>query len=161
MPRELVTSKTNQEEIAKATIDTICLKRFFPSPHHHRLPPLISATVTEANGNDPDPNDTNDNADEANVNDPDPNKKMFCVPTNQASDAELLKALDWACGQGIDCGPIQPGAVCGNPPTIRSRAAFAMNSYYRSKGGLPGTCDFSGTATLVTEDPSYGDCKYV
>ncbi|KAE8670740.1 hypothetical protein F3Y22_tig00112114pilonHSYRG00232 [Hibiscus syriacus] len=98
---------------------------------------------------------------EANGSDSDPNKKMFCVPTNQASDADLLKALDWACSQGIDCSPIQPGAICGNPPTIRSRASFAMNSYYRSKGGLPGACDFSGTATLITEDPSYGNCKYV
>ncbi|KAE8669271.1 Detected protein of unknown function [Hibiscus syriacus] len=68
----------------------------------------------------------------------------FCVPTEKASDAELQKAMDFACGQGIDCGPIQPGAVCGDPPTVRSRAAFAMNSYYRFREGNPRFCDFNG-----------------
>ncbi|XP_039023610.1 major pollen allergen Ole e 10-like [Hibiscus syriacus] len=88
-------------------------------------------------------------------------KKLFCVPVDDASDADLQLALDWACHQPIDCGPIQPGAVCGDPPTVRSRAAFAMNSYYRSQGGLPSSCDFSGTATVTCKDPSYGNCKYL
>ncbi|KAE8669268.1 hypothetical protein F3Y22_tig00112249pilonHSYRG00152 [Hibiscus syriacus] len=78
----------------------------------------------------------------------------FCVPTEQASDAELQKALDFACGQGIDCGPIQPGAVCGDPPTVRSRAAFAMNSYYRSHESNPSFCDFNGIGRVISENPS-------
>ncbi|KAE8675305.1 hypothetical protein F3Y22_tig00111678pilonHSYRG00031 [Hibiscus syriacus] len=129
----------------------------------HLVPCIV---VTEANRNDPKPNAENDietdgkepkpnteNAAEAKGNEPNPNTKKFCVPKDQASNADLQKALDWACGQGIDCNPIKPGSPCGNPPTVKSRAKFAMTSYYRSKEGDLKACDFSGTATLVAEDP--------
>lgn len=80
--------------------------------------------------------------------------KKFCVPKPEASDDALQKNLDWACGKGIDCSPIQPGGACGDPATVRFRAQFAMNSYYRNNGGADSACDFSGTAQITHVDPS-------
>ncbi|KAE8680938.1 hypothetical protein F3Y22_tig00111358pilonHSYRG00071 [Hibiscus syriacus] len=129
---------------------------------------------TEADGKEPKPNTENaieadgkeskpnaENVVEDKSKEPNPNTKKFCVPKDQASDADLQKALDWECGQSIDSNPIKPSGPYGNPSTVKSRAKFAMNSYYRSKEGGPRACDFSGTATLVPEDPSYDNCKYV
>ncbi|XVF83683.1 hypothetical protein PTKIN_Ptkin16aG0510300 [Pterospermum kingtungense] len=91
---------------------------------------------------------------------PAPSGKKFCVPKPGATDAQLQAALDWACSQGTDCSPIQPGGPCAEPVTARSRAAFAMNSYYKSKGQVDSACDFSGAAQITTVDPSYGNCHY-
>ncbi|KAK8488165.1 hypothetical protein V6N13_121951 [Hibiscus sabdariffa] len=88
-------------------------------------------------------------------------KKKLCVPKDGVGDATLQKNLDWACGQGIDCSPIQPDVVCIEPATVRSRATFAMNSYHRRKGDIESACDFRSTAQTTTKDPSYGKCKYV
>ncbi|KAK8334218.1 hypothetical protein V6Z11_A10G259600 [Gossypium hirsutum] len=85
----------------------------------------------------------------------------FCVPKPEATDSQLQNNLDYACGQGIDCRPIQAGGVCVEPGTVRSRAAFAMNSYFKSKLGVDSACDFSGTVQVTTVDPSYGNCRYV
>ncbi|GMI80717.1 hypothetical protein like AT1G66855 [Hibiscus trionum] len=88
-------------------------------------------------------------------------KKNLCVPKDGVGDAKLQPNLDWACGQDVECGPIQPDVVCIEPAAVRSRATFAMNSYYRRKGGIDSACDFSSTAQTTTKDPSYGKCKYV
>ncbi|KAK6135865.1 hypothetical protein DH2020_030352 [Rehmannia glutinosa] len=87
--------------------------------------------------------------------------KKWCVPKADASDAALQKNLDWVCSIGIDCKPIQPGAACYNPNTVRDHAAFAMNSYYHAKGLFDINCDFVGTGVVTTTDPSTGSCKYV
>ncbi|KAK8999458.1 hypothetical protein V6N11_070623 [Hibiscus sabdariffa] len=83
-------------------------------------------------------------------------KKKLCVPKDGVGDAELEQNLDWSCAQGVvGCGPIQPDVVCVEPATVRSRATFAMNSYYRRKGGIESACDFSSTAQTTTKDPNY------
>ncbi|KAL0303692.1 UNVERIFIED_CONTAM: Major pollen allergen Ole e 10 [Sesamum radiatum] len=87
--------------------------------------------------------------------------KKWCVPKPDASDAALQANLDYACGQGIDCKPIQPGGACFAPETVRSHAAFAMNSYYQAKGRNDFNCDFSGTGLITLTDPSTGGCTYV
>jgi hypothetical protein len=85
----------------------------------------------------------------------------FCVAKPGAPDSALQKSLDWACGSGADCAPIQPGGACYQPNTMRAHASYAMSSYYKNKTKDGATCDFSGTAALVTELPpeTIATCK--
>lgn len=84
----------------------------------------------------------------------------WCVPKPGVSDAELQTNLDYACGQSIDCSPIQAGGPCFEPNTISSHAAFAMNLLYQTAGRNPWNCDFVQTATLTSTNPSYNGCTY-
>ncbi|XP_043713590.1 glucan endo-1,3-beta-glucosidase 7-like isoform X2 [Telopea speciosissima] len=84
----------------------------------------------------------------------------WCVPKPGVSDAQLQADLDYACSQGIDCGPIQPGGACYEPNTVASHAAYAMNLLYQNAGRNPWNCDFSQTATLTSNNPSYNGCNY-
>ncbi|XP_021896664.1 glucan endo-1,3-beta-glucosidase 7 [Carica papaya] len=90
-----------------------------------------------------------------------PSSTVWCVPRAGVSDAELQASLDYACSQqSIDCSPIQAGGKCFEPNTVASHAAFAMNLYYQTAGQNPWNCDFSQTATLTSQNPSYNDCVY-
>ncbi|MED6146684.1 hypothetical protein PIB30_036759 [Stylosanthes scabra] len=89
------------------------------------------------------------------------NKSTWCVPKSGVTDVQLQANLDYACGQGIDCTPIQPGGACFEPNTLSNHAAFAMNLFYQSAGRSPLTCDFSQTAILSTNNPSYNNCVFV
>lgn len=91
---------------------------------------------------------------------PKPTGPGWCVPKSGVSDAQLQASLDYACSHNIDCGPIQPGGACFDPNTVASHAAFAMNLYYQTSGRNPWNCDFSQTATLTTNNPSYNGCVY-
>ncbi|XP_028757703.1 glucan endo-1,3-beta-glucosidase 7 [Neltuma alba] len=87
-------------------------------------------------------------------------KYAWCVPKPGASDAQLQANLDYACGHGIDCSPIQYGGPCFEPNTVISHAAYAMNLYYQTSGRYPWNCDFSHTAMLSSSNPSYNNCVY-
>lgn len=87
-------------------------------------------------------------------------KPLWCLPKGGVSNAQLQANLDYACGQGIDCSPIQPGGACFEPNTLASHAAFAMNLLYQKSEKNPWNCDFSQTATLSTNNPSYNGCNY-
>ncbi|WZY86369.1 glucan endo-1,3-beta-glucosidase 7-like [Brassica napus] len=84
----------------------------------------------------------------------------WCVSKKDATDEQLQSSIDWACGQGIDCGPIQPGGACFEPNNVASHAAFAMNMYYQKSPKRPTDCDFSQTATITSQNPSYNSCVY-
>ncbi|KAK7399723.1 hypothetical protein VNO78_10912 [Psophocarpus tetragonolobus] len=85
---------------------------------------------------------------------------QWCVASQGASETALQVALDYACGYGgADCSAIQPGANCYNPNTVRDHASYAFNDYYQ-KNPAPTSCVFGGTATLTSNDPSNGNCKY-
>ncbi|XP_010263687.1 PREDICTED: glucan endo-1,3-beta-glucosidase 7-like [Nelumbo nucifera] len=94
---------------------------------------------------------------------PSPQSKMtvWCVPKDGISEAQLQANLDYACGQGIDCSPLQPGGACYEPNTVASHAAFAMNLFYQKSARNPLNCDFSQTATLTSNNPSYNSCIYL
>ncbi|XP_047147981.1 glucan endo-1,3-beta-glucosidase 7-like [Vigna umbellata] len=86
---------------------------------------------------------------------------QWCISKFDVGEAELQRNIDYICGsQVIDCGPIQSGGACYEPNTVLSHAAFAMNLYYQTFGRNPWNCDFSQTAMLTSQNPSYSDCVY-
>ncbi|XP_012572298.1 PLASMODESMATA CALLOSE-BINDING PROTEIN 1-like isoform X2 [Cicer arietinum] len=76
--------------------------------------------------------------------------ESWCVARSDASYNALQTALDYACGAGADCLPLQPDGLCFLPNTIQAHASYAFNSYYQKSSRAPGSCDFSG----------YGSCVY-
>lgn len=84
----------------------------------------------------------------------------WCVARSDASDQALQTALDYACGGGADCAPLQSSGLCYLPNTVQAHASYAFNSYYQRKGSAPGSCSFAGTASIAQTDPSYGSCVY-
>ncbi|OMO81024.1 Glycoside hydrolase, family 17 [Corchorus capsularis] len=86
---------------------------------------------------------------------------VFCVAKPDASEDKLEDGLNWACGQGqANCSAIQSGQPCYLPNDIKSHASYAYNDYYQKMRSVGGTCDFDGTATTTTIDPSHGTCVY-
>ncbi|KAK8585574.1 hypothetical protein V6N13_050551 [Hibiscus sabdariffa] len=86
--------------------------------------------------------------------------QSWCVARSDASYQALQTALDYACGSGADCNPLQSDGLCFLPNTIQAHASYAFNSYYQRRAMAPGSCDFAGTGTVAKSDPSYGSCIY-
>ncbi|GMJ01812.1 hypothetical protein like AT4G13600 [Hibiscus trionum] len=86
--------------------------------------------------------------------------QSWCVARSDASNQALQTALDYACGSGADCNPLQSDGLCFLPNTIQAHASYAFNSYYQHRAMAPGSCDFAGTGTVAKTDPSYGSCIY-
>ncbi|CAA7046992.1 unnamed protein product [Microthlaspi erraticum] len=85
----------------------------------------------------------------------------MCSYKTGASQAELQRALDWACGVGgVDCSVIERHGDCYEPDTLVSHASFAFNAYYQTNGNNLIACYFGGTASLTKINPSYGKCSY-
>ncbi|XP_058180778.1 PLASMODESMATA CALLOSE-BINDING PROTEIN 3-like [Rhododendron vialii] len=84
----------------------------------------------------------------------------WCVCKEGAGDAVLQKTLDYACGAGADCNTIHQNGGCYSPNTVRAHCNYAVNSYFQKKGQAQGSCDFSGTASVTTTDPSTAGCAY-
>ncbi|CAA3021700.1 glucan endo-1,3-beta-glucosidase 13-like [Olea europaea subsp. europaea] len=85
----------------------------------------------------------------------------WCVAKGDAEEKKLQEALDYACGQGAaDCSLIQKGGKCYDPNTLEAHASYAFNSYYQKNSRGSGTCDFGGTAKVVTEPPKFGNCEF-
>ncbi|XP_028122205.1 PLASMODESMATA CALLOSE-BINDING PROTEIN 3-like [Camellia sinensis] len=84
----------------------------------------------------------------------------WCVCKDGVGDATLQKTLDYACGAGADCNPIHQNAACYNPNTLKAHCNYAVNSFFQKKGQSQGSCDFTGTASVTTSDPSSTGCVY-
>ncbi|KAK9140944.1 hypothetical protein Scep_010625 [Stephania cephalantha] len=84
----------------------------------------------------------------------------WCVARSNVKWEALQTALDYACGSGADCAPIQPNGLCSLPNTMMSHSSYAFNSFYQRKSKAPGSCDFAGAAYIAMTDPSYGSCVY-
>ncbi|CAA7021139.1 unnamed protein product [Microthlaspi erraticum] len=87
--------------------------------------------------------------------------QTWCVANGKTTKEKLQEGLDYACGEGgADCGPIQPGATCYDPESLEAHASYAFNSYYQKKARGVGTCDFDGSAYVVSQPPKYGKCEF-
>ncbi|KAM0902982.1 hypothetical protein ACQ4PT_018933 [Festuca glaucescens] len=84
----------------------------------------------------------------------------FCVCRSDQPQAALQKTIDYACGAGADCNSIHEQGPCYNPNNVVAHCSWAANSYFQRKRGAGATCDFTGTATLTTTDPSSSGCSY-
>lgn len=74
---------------------------------------------------------------------------------NNAEDAALQSALDWACGAGgADCRPIQNGGPCYDVNSVQNTASFAFNDYFLKNGLTDDSCNFSNNAAVTSLDPS-------
>ncbi|KAL2328141.1 hypothetical protein Fmac_021568 [Flemingia macrophylla] len=90
-----------------------------------------------------------------------PPQELWCVAKNNAEDAALQAALDWACGAGgVDCGPIQRGGPCYDPSSVQNTASFAFNDYFIKHGMTDDSCNFSNNAAVTSLNPSHGNCKF-
>uniref|UniRef100_A0A453FKK2 X8 domain-containing protein n=1 Tax=Aegilops tauschii subsp. strangulata TaxID=200361 RepID=A0A453FKK2_AEGTS len=79
----------------------------------------------------------------------------WCVCRSDANETALQETLDYACGQGADCAPVATGGSCHSPDSVVAHCSYAVNSYYQRSSQTKGaTCDFGGTATLSSADPS-------
>ncbi|KAL9999851.1 putative carbohydrate-binding X8 domain-containing protein, plant [Helianthus debilis subsp. tardiflorus] len=78
----------------------------------------------------------------------------YCVCNTGMSDTVLQRSIDYACGNGADCSPINQNGPCFNPNTVKDHCNYAVNSYYQKKGQVQGSCDFSGSATVSQTPPS-------
>ncbi|CAB4274015.1 unnamed protein product [Prunus armeniaca] len=85
---------------------------------------------------------------------------VWCVAKPAVPGPIVQEALDYACGSGADCKSIQPNGSCYKPDTLLSHASYAFNSYWQSTRAAGGTCDFGGTAMIVTVDPSFDGCHF-
>ncbi|KAM7499915.1 hypothetical protein LguiA_024329 [Lonicera macranthoides] len=90
-----------------------------------------------------------------------PEYAVWCVAKAQVPNPIIQEALDYACGSGADCESIQLNRSCYLPDTLIAHASFAFNSYWQKTKVAGGTCDFGGTAMLVTVDPSYNGCHFI
>lgn len=85
---------------------------------------------------------------------------LWCVAKPTVPDPIIQEAMDYACGSGAECDSILPSGACYHPNTVLAHASFAFNSYWQQNKATGGTCDFGGTATIITRDPSYEKCKF-
>lgn len=81
-------------------------------------------------------------------------EKKWCVPRVDASEEALQANIDFVCGLGLDCKPIQEGGPCFEPDDVRSHASFGMNAYFQTYGQHDYNCDFRGTGYITPVDPS-------
>ncbi|KAI5387704.1 PLASMODESMATA CALLOSE-BINDING PROTEIN 5 isoform X2 [Lathyrus oleraceus] len=88
-------------------------------------------------------------------------QELWCVAKNNAEDAALQSALDWACGAGgADCRPIQNGGPCYDVNSVQNTASFAFNDYFLKNGLTDDSCNFSNNAAVTSLDPSHDKCKF-
>ncbi|KAK6157061.1 hypothetical protein DH2020_011309 [Rehmannia glutinosa] len=80
--------------------------------------------------------------------------RVWCVAKPTLPDSLMQQALDYACASGADCEPIRLNGLCYQPNTVLAHASYAFNSYWQRTKRAGGTCDFGGSAMLVTVDPS-------
>ncbi|CAN4096806.1 unnamed protein product [Withania somnifera] len=90
-----------------------------------------------------------------------PAMALWCVAKPSVPDPIIQEAMNYACASGADCDQILPNGSCYQPDTLFAHASYAFNSYWQRTKVAGGTCDFGGTAILVTVDPSFDGCQFI
>ncbi|RWR88508.1 extensin-like protein [Cinnamomum micranthum f. kanehirae] len=90
-----------------------------------------------------------------------PGIPLWCVAKPTVPDPIIQEAMNYACASGADCESILPDGSCYNPDKLISHASYAFNSYWQRTKATGGTCDFGGTAILITKDPSFDGCHFL
>nr|XP_043618941.1 extensin [Erigeron canadensis] len=122
----------------------------FPSPTGFiPAPPLFEPPVVYPPPNGPPPAHT------------EPESALWCVAKPSVPDPIIQEAMNYACGSGADCESLQPNGECFQPDTLFAHASYAFNSYWQRTKVAGGTCEFGGSAMLVTVDPSYDGCHFI
>jgi len=84
-----------------------------------------------------------------------PSREVWCVAKNNAEDAALQSAVEWACGAGgADCGAIQGGGPCFDPSNVQNTASYAFNDYFRKHAVAEENCNFGNNAAITSLNPS-------
>lgn len=95
-------------------------------------------------------------------NDGVPAQELWCVARNNADDAALQAAINWACSAGgADCAPIQQGGPCYDPSNILNTASYAFNDYFRKHGLSDDSCNFDNNAAITSINPSQSFSLYL
>ncbi|KAK4372880.1 hypothetical protein RND71_008264 [Anisodus tanguticus] len=137
-----------------------------PPPSPSAQPPPSSPSAQTPNApkppaiNQPPPNSSYSSSPPPPTPPKKPENAMWCVAKPTVPADLIQQALDYACGSGAGCDAIQPNGACYQPVTLLSHASYAFNSYWQKREHGGGTCDFGGTAMLVTVDPSYDQCHF-
>nr|XP_027063834.1 leucine-rich repeat extensin-like protein 5 isoform X1 [Coffea arabica] len=90
-----------------------------------------------------------------------PASALWCVAKPSVPGPIIQEAMNYACASGAECDQIQPSGSCFEPDTLVAHASYAFNSYWQRTKVAGGTCEFGGTAMLVTVDPSYDGCHFI
>ncbi|KAK2459196.1 Carbohydrate-binding X8 domain superfamily protein [Trifolium repens] len=90
-----------------------------------------------------------------------PQATLWCVAKASVPDPIIEEAMNYACWSGADCTSIQPNGPCFQPDSVFAHASYAFNSYWQRTKASGGTCEFGGTAVLVSVDPSYDGCHFI
>ncbi|XP_023638647.1 PLASMODESMATA CALLOSE-BINDING PROTEIN 3 isoform X1 [Capsella rubella] len=78
----------------------------------------------------------------------------YCLCKDGVGEKDLQTSIDYACGVLKDCNPIHDKGPCYQPNTVKSHCDWAVNTYFQRSGQIPGSCNFSGTATTSSNPPS-------
>ncbi|PKA66073.1 Glucan endo-1,3-beta-glucosidase 8 [Apostasia shenzhenica] len=86
--------------------------------------------------------------------------QRWCVfnPDGKANVSKLADNIDYACTFS-DCTSLGYGSSCNNLDA-NGNASYAFNNYYQAQGQKDMSCVFQGLATISTQDPSTGQCKF-
>ncbi|CAN8232201.1 unnamed protein product [Cochlearia groenlandica] len=80
--------------------------------------------------------------------------QVWCVPVEEASEAELEEALKVACGRSnVTCAALAPGRECYEPVSVSWHASYAFSSYWSQFRNQSGRCYLNGLAHETTTNP--------
>lgn len=79
----------------------------------------------------------------------------YCLCKDGAQDPTTYqRVIDYACGAGADCRPIQQNGPCYVPNNPKAICDYAVNSYFQNMRHEPTACVFSGAAAPSDNLPS-------